>query len=346
MRRFIIIHALLLALAAAAGPATAATTPPDLPPAAQPPRAVWADCGSCWQRTEWEREIAGYHLVMLSALRDSPARVAAQEQRGEKPLILRQRFELRRGGQVMLDIEDRWLDPARRPDLRLPPPGTDVAGSGKPQLVLLGWSGAGDCCFTLHVIELGASPRVLARVVTQDGIPRLIQRDADPDFEIIVEDPTYAGWDLLPDTALPRVVLKYDPQAGRYRFAAAQMRRPPPPVGRLEAEARLLHEAAADDAAANGADDDTVEHVPGRLVRTMLQLIYAGNYPMARRFLDEAWSDGYGVTREAFLRDLMECRLPRSPYWIDIATLNGLTPQAPRADCAAATAAGQPGSQR
>src|SRR3546814_9173095 len=53
---------------------------------------------------------------------------------------------------------------------------------------------------------------------------------------------------------------------------------------------------------------------------------------LARRFLDDAWNDRYGVKREAFLKDLMECRLPRSPYWVDIATMNGLTPVAPRAE--------------
>jgi len=344
MRPFLLASLLFVTAGLTAGGGLVMAAAPPSPP----PRAAWADCGACWERVEWEREIAGYQLVMLSALRDPPGQVAAQEQRGVQPLILRQRFELRRSGQIMLDIEDRWLDPARHADLRLPPPGTDVAGSGRPQVVLLGWSGDGNCCFTLHIIELGTEPRVLARVAAQDGVPRLVQHDADPDFEIIVEDPTYAGWPMLIDAASPRVVLKYDPQAGRYRFAAAEMRHPPPPITRLEAEARLLHEVASDGAEsagpaarqAGGAQAAaTVDRVPPRLVRTMLRLIYSGNYPMARRFLDDAWSDGYGIKRDVFLHDLMECRLPSSPYWVDIAMLNGLTPVAPRPDCQPAVTA-------
>lgn len=305
-----------------AGPASATPVPP----------APWAKCDGCWQRVEWDRHIAGYQLVMLSAVRGSPDRIATADprQRGaDRTTILRQRFELRRGGQIMLDIEDRWLDPARDVDLRLPPPGTDVAGTGQPQVVLLGWSGEGNCCFTLHIIELGAEPRILARVASREGVPHLVQNDADPDFEIVVEDGTYAGWSMVPSSlALPRVVLKYDPQAGHYRFAAAEMHQPPPPISRLEAEARLVQEGAAKQAG---------EQVPPHLVRTMLRLIYTGNYPLARRFLDDAWSDSYGIKRETFLKDLMECRLPRSPYWVDVATMNGLTPVAPRADCAAGT---------
>jgi hypothetical protein len=323
----------LIALAAAILPVwAAAATPPAGPAAgaaAVPPPATWAHCGDCWQRVEWDRHIAGYQLVMLSAVSGSPDRIAAADARtapDDRMATLRQRFELRRGGQIMLDIEDRWLDPAHDVDLRLPPPGTDVAGTGAPQVVLLGWSGEGSCCFTLHIIELGAEPRILANVAAHDGVPRLVQNDADPDFEILVEDSTYAGWPMVAAPALPRVVLKYDPQAGHYRFAAAEMHKPPPPISRLEAEARLVQEAAG----GHGG-----EQVPPHLLRTMLRLIYAGNYPLARRFLDDAWSDSYGVTREVFLKDLMECRLPRSPYWVDIATMNGLTPVAPRADCAA-----------
>src|SRR3546814_8196011 len=75
---------------------------------------------------------------MLSAVADgSQDRVATRDGHGapaaDRTAILRQRFELRRGGQIMLDIEDRWLDPAHDVDLRLPPPGTDVAGTGRSE---------------------------------------------------------------------------------------------------------------------------------------------------------------------------------------------------------------------
>src|SRR3546814_19218840 len=113
---------------------------------------------------------------------------------------------------------------------------------------------------------------------------------------------------MVSPPALPRVVLKYDPQAGHYRFAAAEMRRPPPPISRLEAEAKLLQEGAAKIPADDGRG-------PPHLLRTMLRLLYAGTYPLARRFLAVAWNDRYGHKREAFQKDLTACRTPRTPYW-------------------------------
>ena len=42
--------------------------------------------------------------------------------------------------------------------------GKDISGSGKPHLAALEWSGNGKCCYQLHVIELGAAPRVVGDV--------------------------------------------------------------------------------------------------------------------------------------------------------------------------------------
>src|SRR3546814_19618593 len=96
----------------------------------------------------WDRHIAGYQLVMLSAVADgSQDRVATRDGHGapaaDRTAILRQRFELRRGGQIMLDLEDRWLDPAPDVDPRLPPPGHAVPRPGPPQVGVTGRSGEG-----------------------------------------------------------------------------------------------------------------------------------------------------------------------------------------------------------
>src|SRR3546814_12188672 len=100
--------------------AAPAATPPVVPPVAPPvapfaappadvvaPRAAWAKCGTCRERVEWDRHIAGYQLVMLSAVADgSQDRVATRDGHGapaaDRTAILRQRFELRRCGQLML----------------------------------------------------------------------------------------------------------------------------------------------------------------------------------------------------------------------------------------------------
>src|SRR3546814_6718597 len=111
----------LIALAAAIMPAVCmaatAATPPVVPPVAPPvapfaappadvvaPRAAWAKCGTCRERVEWDRHIAGYQLVMLSAVADgSQDRVEPRDSPGApaaaRPPLLRHRSELRRGRQ-------------------------------------------------------------------------------------------------------------------------------------------------------------------------------------------------------------------------------------------------------
>src|SRR3546814_11124882 len=96
--------------------AAPAATPPVVPPVAPPvapfaappadvvaPRAAWAKCGTSRERVECERHIAGYQLVMLSAVEDgSQERVANRPGHGApaaaRTAILSQTFDLRTGG--------------------------------------------------------------------------------------------------------------------------------------------------------------------------------------------------------------------------------------------------------
>ncbi len=281
-----------------------------------------------WQRLEWDRSYGDYHLVMTSTLSQPPAEVAAQERAGRQPAIKEQRFELRRDGRTLLTLKDHWLDPALTGhETRLPPLGTDMAGTGKPQIALLGWSGGARCCYTLYLIELGPEPRQLAYVAGGDGLPRFQQRDTSPDMEIVVEDAAYVFWRAAySHSAMPRVVLKYDPETGSYHLAQALMRRAAPNPARLEAEARhmrLLETWTSGETSFLGGPP---RGVPPKLFRTMLELIYGGQYEAAMRFLDAAWNDQHPESKADFRRDLLECRLRSSAWWPEIAAMNRLPP--------------------
>ncbi len=282
-----------------------------------------------WQRLEWDRPYGDYRLVLTSKLGLPPAEVAAQERAGRQPAIIEQVFELRRDGATLLTIKDHWLDPALTGhEGRLPPLGSDIAGTGKPQFALVGWSGGARCCYTLHLIELGSKPRQLATIPGGDGLPRFQQRDAEADLEIVLEDAAYVFWRAAySQSAMPRVVLKFDPAAGQYRLAPQLMRRAAPNPARLEAEARQLRLAETWTSGESSFLGGPPRGVPPRLFRTTLDLIYGGQYDMALRFLDAAWNDAHPESKAEFRRDLLECRLRASEWWPDIAALNGLKPE-------------------
>ncbi len=293
------------------------------------PRPEAAHAGNDWSRVEWNRPYGDYRLVLTSKLGQPPQAVAAQERAGRQPAIIEQVFELRRNGETLLTLKDHWLDPALTGhEGRLPPPGSDIAGTGQPQLALVGWSGGARCCYTLHLIELGAVPRQLATIPGGDGLPRFQQRDAEPDLEIVLEDAAYVFWRAAySESAMPRVVLKFDPALGRYRLAANLMRRPVPNALRLEAEANQLRQHEIWTSGETSFLGGPPRGVPPRLFRLMLDLIYAGQYERALAFLDVAWNDAHPESKIAFRRDLLECRLRSSDWWPEIAALNHLKPE-------------------
>jgi hypothetical protein len=75
---------------------------------------------------------------------------------------------------------------------------------------------------------------------------------------------------------------------------------------------------------------------PPKLWEVMLDLIYGGNFPLARPFLDWAWNDVV-AGKEEFWNELIKCQTRKSEFWPYIAALNGLAAEKPEGEC--------PGSQ-
>ncbi len=95
----------------------------------------------------------------------------------------------------------------------------------------------------------------------------------------------------------------------------------------LSARARRIRE---------GSRWDWHESYPldSRLWAVMLDLVYSGNAPQAREFLDLAWPPNR-PGKDQFSDEFFKCKLRDSPYWPVVANMNGLLVARPEAvgDC-------------
>jgi hypothetical protein len=247
----------------------------------------------------------------------------------------RQALRIRRGGHVLASVvEERVdlyggpltdLDPSDKRDV-VPEPGDDVTGSGVPVLVVETYAGGAHCCTELVLFGLGPRLERLGRIDGGNYPIRFRKRPDGPGVVALVYDNTFAYWNAsFADSVAPEVTLAFDPGHKAWRFASALMRQAAPDPESLKRDAATLH---GDRAWTQSGD----ESVPPALWDRMLALVYAGNGPAARDFLAAAWAGPAG-DRDGFWHDLVECQLRRSPYWPDVAALNGWPAAKPAADC-------------
>lgn len=207
--------------------------------------------------------------------------------------------------------------------------GQDISGSGKPHLAALEWSGNGNCCYQLHIIELAAAPRVVADVdiqyIEEGSFPLFADRDGKPGLEIELGDmwPFYA--DLLAGSPVPRVVLRLE--NGAYVADGDLMKTPPP------AEPDLLRRA---DESHDTYEEAQVGQVWSEVIASpFIALVYQGNLAAACRFHERAHpEDDY---KEASLIKLLEdvnLRTRRAEWklWSALARANGI-PEDGTLDC-------------
>ena len=245
-----------------------------------------------------------------------------------KPELMRSDHQLQilRDGVPLGQIKDYrlFLSPAPRKNYMPPPFRANVIGTATPNIVAYGWSGGAHCCFTTHVFDLGDPFRKIDTIDTGDYEPRFLQLDDDPALEIKVYDTIYGYWRTgFSDSVAPEVVLKFDAGKNRYAFSPALMRRPPPAETELQGQADAVRALPL---------WTKYQRPPPKLWEVMLDLIYAGNYPLARPFLDRAWNDAV-PGKEEFWDELIKCQMRESRFWPDIAALNGLVAAKPEGKC-------------
>ncbi len=190
-------------------------------------------------------------------------------------------------------------------------PGTDITGSGVPELLISEYSGGAHCCTTYYVYAFEPFFRRLAVIPTLDAGARFEDLDGKPGLEVVTADMTFAYWNTYyAASPKPRVVFAWN--GTDYVAAPALMATPAPDAADLATQAQGV--AASDQWTADALDPD--------LWRTMLDLIYGGHADLAWTFLDNGWPAGRDG-KEAFRRDF-SCTLQGSPWWPAVAELNGL----------------------
>lgn len=187
--------------------------------------------------------------------------------------------------------------------------GEDITGNGKPDIVIMEFTGGAHCCFEFHVYEVDP-PGTMREIATIDGYDGGsfddVNGDALPEF--MTQDWSLA-YELTCFACLryPTVILKFD--GSNYVPAADLMREPPP----AETPSQFAQRVHADHPEASDARD--------ALFGEMFHRIYTGHAESAWQCFDLAWRDAMGEKREA--RDKVLKLLRASPYVAALQELNG-----------------------
>jgi hypothetical protein len=85
--------------------------------------------------------------------------------------------------------------------------GTDITADGKPELVVDGYTGGAQCCYTYTIVSLGTPPQVVRRFSNQ--VPITFQKDGDGAILIHSQDGVF-DYFMVPHriAVIPAVVLK------------------------------------------------------------------------------------------------------------------------------------------
>ncbi len=189
------------------------------------------------------------------------------------------------------------------------PPGTDVTGDGKPDLVLLSFSGGAHCCFSLEVYGLEPAFHLLARIDGENSPPLLKEQEGEAAHVVELADWTFAYWHApFVASPAPLVYLRWTGQA--YEPATDLMRAEPLSDNDVERKIASIAKEMA----------EAGKPVP-LLWREMLTLIYGGQAAEAFRILEGSWPEDQ-VGRDAYLTQF-GAQLGLSPYYPALVKLNG-----------------------
>lgn len=249
---------------------------------------AWADDGRVW-------EIGGNHIVI-----EDVAAPANGDREGSQRLVVR------RDGRDIVSIDDFRLHPRE-------PVGANITGGTTPQLVVTGWSGGAHCCYTLHIVELGATPQVIQKIdAGHSDVDLFAQLDEDPALEISLPDWTYAYWPYsFAGSPVPRVILHWD---GRQFSPAAKLMRNAAPLSQLR----------------DRRQPQTPQESIAAIFQDALDMIYAGRLVESRTLLKVLLPDT--AEAKALRKAFYDCKLPSSPWWSFVARLNNV-PATPAKQC-------------
>jgi len=183
-----------------------------------------------------------------------------------------------------------------------------VSGAG-PDAIVTAWTGGAHCCFTIHALWLAHDFRQQVIPVLDNDEAGFLPDERRPDAppKLRFGDFTFAYWRAsFADSPAPTVIFRLNPPTGRYAPDIEAMRKPVPDDAALSTMARDIR-----DAEQNLQKGDTP---PAPLLwKDMLDLIYSGNAPAARRLFDLAWPESR-KGKDEFLACFTE-KLSKGIWW-------------------------------
>lgn len=204
--------------------------------------------------------------------------------------------------------------------------GQDITGNKIPDVIIGEFTGGLHCCNNYTIIELSDPIRTIAYIDTVDGTASFQDIDGDNLPEISITDDTFNYWKTCyVSSPFPRVILRY--QGRRYALAPELMYTPPPTLEQFEQQIAFIR-ADAHRLPASAEDESTA----AELWSYMLDLIYGGQWELALEYYDRCWPDDH-PGKEEFLVQFYE-QLQISPYWPEIALMNGVAINANPAELA------------
>jgi hypothetical protein len=180
----------------------------------------------------------------------------------------------------------------------------DKTSDGNPDVAVSYYSGGAHCCFTAYFIELGEKVKVAADVDGGNVPVNAVGRATGGGLRLETADNTFAYWLVsFAESPLPSITLEF--HGGYLRPAPDAMRKPAPPLPKLQQEARSMRSQLSLEPYKGETESGFEVAFWGR----MLDLLYSGNEALAWQYLDLVWpvkKPGKALFRADFERQLSD----------------------------------------
>jgi hypothetical protein len=193
--------------------------------------------------------------------------------------------------------------------------GTDLTGSGHPEMIISQYSGGMHCCTERKIYELEPKFKQVATIDDQDFEEGHFEDlDHNGHYYYLTADPTFLYWNAAyVDSVWPGIILQFanDNKGGAFRLALKKMHTPDPTPeqwGEITTASRK----------AFGADNHFSNGIGSWFWGNILDLIYTGHSDLAWKLFDETWPPER-PGKDKFLADFCS-QLKTSPWWADLKT--------------------------
>jgi hypothetical protein len=296
------------------------------------------------------RKLAGWHPVIWIALlsttsiyssaplgaqdiatAENPAKACASEHKNDEAKVGNYVFktylsdngaclEVVRNGKLILHSPiDSHLPYSlgQQESIGIPPiaNGTDLTGSGHPEMIISQYSGGLHCCTERDIYELEPEFKKLLTIDDMDNEDGHFEDlDHNGRYYYLTRDPTFLYWNsAYSDSVAPGIILQFvnDSKGGAFHLALRKMHEPNPTPEEWKETLKNARKAF-------GADNHFSSGIGSWFWGNMLALIYAGHSDLAWKLFNETWPPER-PGKDKFLADFCS-QFKTSPWWADLET--------------------------